>query len=104
MGGRTHCLKSTIVISNVQSAAPSYQRNVLRWLNLAKTDKTRLKRINEIANACRNGQKIKNLLLEIAPMRNFKARITKLEKNIKPRKKLYKIYWADGTFVGEYWA
>jgi len=44
-----------------QSAAPSYQRNVLRWLNLAKTDKTRLKRINEIANACRNGQKIKNL-------------------------------------------
>ena len=33
-------------------------------------------------------------------MRNFKARISKLEKNIKPRKKLYKIYWADGTFVG----
>ena len=32
-------------------------------------------------------------------MRNFKARISKLEKNIKPRKKLYKIYWADGTFV-----
>ena len=37
-------------------------------------------------------------------MRNFKARISKLEKNIKPRKKLFKIYWADGTFVGEYWA
>ena len=35
-------------------------------------------------------------------MSNFKARISKLEKNIKPRKKLYKIYWADGTFVGEY--
>ena len=31
-------------------------------------------------------------------MRNFKARISKLEKNIKPRKKLYKIYWADGKF------
>ena len=37
-------------------------------------------------------------------MRNFKARISKLEKNIKSRKKLYKIHWADGTFVGEYWA
>ena len=36
-------------------------------------------------------------------MRNFKARLSKLEKNIKPRK-LCKIYWADGTFVGEYWA
>ena len=31
-------------------------------------------------------------------------KISKLEKNIKPTKKLYKIYWADGTFVGEYWA
>ena len=37
-------------------------------------------------------------------MRDFKARISKLEKKINPRKKLYKIYWADGTFVGEYWA
>ena len=44
-----------------QSAAPSYQRNVLRWLNLAKTDETRQKRINAIAKACRDGQKIKNL-------------------------------------------
>ena len=44
-----------------QSSALSYQRNVLRWLNLAKTEKTRLKRINAIANACRHGQKIKNL-------------------------------------------
>ena len=37
-------------------------------------------------------------------MRDFKARISKLEKKINPRKKLSKIYWADGTFVGEYWA
>lgn len=37
-------------------------------------------------------------------MRNFKARILKLEKNIKPRKKLYKIYWADGKFISEYQA
>lgn len=27
-------------------------------------------------------------------MRNFKTRISKLEKNIKPTKTLYKIYWA----------
>ena len=37
----------------------------------------------------------------LAPMRKFKARISKLEKNIKPRRNFYKIYWADGTFVGE---
>ena len=37
-------------------------------------------------------------------MRDFKARISKLEKKINPRKKLCKIYWADSTFVGEYWA
>ena len=36
-------------------------------------------------------------------LRNFKAKISKLEKNIKPRKKLHKAYWADGTFVGKYW-
>ena len=34
-------------------------------------------------------------------MRKFKARISKLEKNIKPTRNLYKVYWADGTFVGE---
>ena len=34
-------------------------------------------------------------------MLNFKARIIKLEKNITPRRNLYKIYWVDGTFVGE---
>ena len=37
-------------------------------------------------------------------MRNFKARISKLEKNIKSTKKLSKIYWAVGTFIGEYWS
>ena len=35
-------------------------------------------------------------------MRNFKARLGKLEKNIKPRKKLYKIYWADGMIIGKF--
>ena len=33
-------------------------------------------------------------------MRDFKARISKLEKNIKLKKKLYKIYWTNGTFAG----
>ena len=35
---------------------------------------------------------------KITLMPSFKARISKLEKNIKPRNKLYKIYWADGQF------
>ena len=41
---------------------------------------------------------------DINALSKIVTRISKLEKNIKPRKKLYKIYWADGTFVGEYWA
>ena len=36
-------------------------------------------------------------------MRNLRARLSKLEKRIKPKKRLVKIYWADGTFVGEQW-
>ena len=43
-----------------QSAAPSYQRNILRWLSTAKTDTTRQKRCAEIATACAAGKKIKN--------------------------------------------
>ena len=37
-------------------------------------------------------------------MRNFKTKIGKLEENIKPNKKLNKVYWGDGTLVGKYWA
>ena len=36
-------------------------------------------------------------------MRNFKSRLSKLEKRIKPKKQLVRIYWADGTFIGEQW-
>ena len=43
------------------SAAPSYKRNVLRWLSLAKRQETRDKRCAEIAQACSAGIKIKNL-------------------------------------------
>ena len=35
------------------------------------------------------------------PMRNFKARLSKREKRIKPKKQLVRIYWADGTLIGE---
>ena len=36
-------------------------------------------------------------------MRNFKARIKKLESKHKTPKKLYKFYWADGTFLGSFY-
>jgi hypothetical protein len=34
-------------------------------------------------------------------MRNFKARLQKLEAQKPPDKRIVRIYWADGTFVGE---
>ena len=43
------------------TAAPSYKRNVLRWLASPKKEETRQKRIAQIANACGAGLKIKNL-------------------------------------------
>lgn len=42
-------------------AAPSYKRNLLRWLSSAKKEVTRQKRCSEIAKACAAGQKIKNM-------------------------------------------
>lgn len=38
--------------------APSYRRNVLRWIKLAKTAPTRNKRIVQAAQATREGAKI----------------------------------------------
>lgn len=38
--------------------APSYIRNVLRWLNLAKTTATREKRLKEIAARAARGEKV----------------------------------------------
>ena len=35
-------------------------------------------------------------------MERIKARMSELEKLIKARKTLYKIYWAAGTYVGEF--
>ena len=34
-------------------------------------------------------------------MRNLKARLKKLEAKNLPVKRTVRIYWADGTFVGE---
>ena len=34
-------------------------------------------------------------------MHNFKARLKKLEVKKPPVKRVVRIYWADGTFVGE---
>ena len=36
-------------------------------------------------------------------MRNSKARLEKLEEKKPPVKQIERIYWADGTFVGEQW-
>lgn len=41
---------------------------------------------------------------KIRKMRNFQARIKKLESKHKNPKKLYKFYWADGTFLGSFYA
>ncbi|MEO0391381.1 MAG: YdeI/OmpD-associated family protein [Pseudomonadota bacterium] len=38
--------------------APSYRRNVLRWIKLAKTDATRAKRVQAAAEACADGRKL----------------------------------------------
>ena len=44
-----------------QQAAPSYKRNILRWLSSAKKEETRQKRCSQIAKACGAGQKIRNM-------------------------------------------
>ncbi|MEM9709238.1 MAG: YdeI/OmpD-associated family protein [Pseudomonadota bacterium] len=40
--------------------APSYRRNVLRWIKLAKTDATRSKRIAKAAQTAARGEKMAN--------------------------------------------
>lgn len=41
-----------------QELAPSYRRNVLRWIKLAKTTKTRATRIQAAAMATKAGEKL----------------------------------------------
>ena len=38
--------------------APSYRRNVLRWVKLAKSEATRAKRITAVADATKSGVKL----------------------------------------------
>lgn len=42
------------------AAAPSYRRNVLRWIASAKRDETRAKRIATVAERAGRGEKVPN--------------------------------------------
>ena len=41
-----------------EAAAPSYRRNVLRWIALAKRPETRAKRVAEAAQAAQEGRRL----------------------------------------------
>ncbi|MEO1551045.1 MAG: YdeI/OmpD-associated family protein [Pseudomonadota bacterium] len=43
------------------TAAPSYRRNVLRWIKLAKSQSTRAKRIDQVARQAALGEKVPQL-------------------------------------------
>lgn len=43
---------------NFEAAAPSYRRNVLRWIAAAKKPKTRARRIAELASQAASNRKI----------------------------------------------
>ncbi|MEO1238238.1 MAG: YdeI/OmpD-associated family protein [Pseudomonadota bacterium] len=46
--------------ADFEAFAPSYRRNVLRWIKLAKTDATRSKRIQKAAETAARGEKMTN--------------------------------------------
>ncbi|MEM6578953.1 MAG: YdeI/OmpD-associated family protein, partial [Pseudomonadota bacterium] len=43
-----------------EAAAPSYRRNVLRWIATAKKPETRAKRVETVAEHAKTGQKVPN--------------------------------------------
>lgn len=43
-----------------QNAAPSYRRNILRWIENAKRPETRTKRISTVSQAASKGEKVPN--------------------------------------------
>lgn len=49
--------KNTKAFENYQNFAPSYRKSYLYWLNQAKREETRLKRIQDIVNFCENNIK-----------------------------------------------
>lgn len=51
--------KNKIAFQNYQNFAPSYRKSYLYWLNQAKREATRLKRIDEIIQLCEANQKQK---------------------------------------------
>ena len=50
--------EAVLDIERWDNLAPSYRRNVLRWIKLAKTEKTRCKRIKTAADATAKGEKL----------------------------------------------
>lgn len=53
-------LDATGAAAAFDAFAPSYRRNVLRWIKLAKTAATRSKRISRAAETARRGEKMPN--------------------------------------------
>ncbi|MEL6798534.1 MAG: YdeI/OmpD-associated family protein [Pseudomonadota bacterium] len=51
-------LAAALTAGDWEGYAPSYRRNVLRWIKLAKTPGTRAKRVAEAAAATSDGRKI----------------------------------------------
>lgn len=51
-------LAATLELQKWEALAPSYRRNVLRWIKIAKTPATRAKRISAVADAARDGVKL----------------------------------------------
>jgi len=49
--------KNTTAFTNYQNFAPSYRKNYLGWLNQAKREATREKRITEILKLCEQNLK-----------------------------------------------
>ena len=48
----------TQAATNFADYAPSYRRNVLRWIKLAKTAPTRAKRIAAVAKSAMHNEKL----------------------------------------------
>ncbi|QUJ75509.1 YdeI/OmpD-associated family protein [Sulfitobacter albidus] len=51
-------LAADLDLARWEALAPSYRRNVLRWIKLAKTAPTRAKRIRAAARATQRGEKL----------------------------------------------
>ncbi|MEJ8561509.1 YdeI/OmpD-associated family protein [Yoonia sp. GPGPB17] len=58
---RTALDSLSIAAQNFDQSAPSYRRNLLRWLKLAKTQSTRLKRIAQIVDYTARGEKMPHM-------------------------------------------